>query len=63
MKLQTNTKAHKAYMQGRVAAKQGKTAKEANPYVTTPVLGLSNWFMKGYNEVMETKEKRMANTM
>jgi hypothetical protein len=56
MKLETNTKAHQAYMKGRLAAKAGLTAKEANPYITVKTIGLSNWFMKGYNEVLSEKQ-------
>jgi hypothetical protein len=55
MKLETGTKAHKAYMQGRLAAKEGRTVKDANSYVTAKMVGLSNWFMKGYNEVLAEK--------
>lgn len=44
------TKAGSAYQQGKYAATNGLTIKD-NPYILGRMIHLSNWWIKGYNEV------------
>jgi hypothetical protein len=41
--------AENAYRRGQNAAKDGKSIKD-NPYTTAKLIGLKNWWDKGYND-------------
>jgi hypothetical protein len=56
MELQKGTKAYKAVEAGKNAYAQG-LGRNDNPYLSGKYMGLSNWWLKGFNEIEEIMKK------
>jgi hypothetical protein len=54
MNPEKGTKADKAFQAGRNAYAQGLSVKE-NPFMLSKYIAMSNWWVKGFNELQEIK--------